>query len=268
MRRGAVVSYVKIAQDEPIAALLRHEAGTLAWLYSEGFSSKSLPQVQALEDAAPFTLLFLSPPDQPARQRPSEPDARDAGFLSDLASLNVSRAGVAEIFDQQAFDTYVQLIAAHDPESAVTLRAAMQLVIERFGSDGVSATPCHGDYGPWNTLELADGRVFVIDWEYGERRAPALTDLFHRLLMPACYVLNYSPRRVVEKLLSVRRSYKSCSAELPLGKSLPSDTSVVYRCRSGSGGRNADEHGRACPVPGNRIPGPRRMRSRYASAFV
>ena len=52
-----------------------------------------------------------------------------------------------------------------------------------------------------NTLELEDGSLFVIDWEYSRNQAPVLDDLFHRLYMPARYVRHLRPLEVVDELV-------------------------------------------------------------------
>jgi len=88
------------------------------------------------------------------------PDLNDARFLSALAVLDVSHASVAQVFDQDGFDTYVEMVLAHDPARVAILRRALQAVNVRFNARGVSTTPAHGDYGPWNTLRLADGGLF------------------------------------------------------------------------------------------------------------
>ncbi len=202
-RAGRVISYVKIGQDETVAALLEHEADMLAWLRRERFASENLPQILALKREQRLTLLFLSSPARPGRPRPPQPDVKDTRFLSGLASLGVSRAPIAEVLEGMGFDAYLKQTLAQNEKAAPVLQRAMERVKDSFETTGVSMTPCHGDYGPWNTLQLADGSLFVIDWEYGERRAPALTDVFHRLLMPACYLLHYGPCKVVDQLLSV-----------------------------------------------------------------
>jgi glycosyltransferase involved in cell wall biosynthesis len=157
----------------------------------------------AFERDQEFTLLFLSPPDLPAGRRPHRPDEPDVRFLVSLASLEMRRASVAEIFDQMGLDAYLQQPLAQDANVGPILRQARQMISSRLEASGVSITPSHGDYAPWNTLELADGSMFVIDWEYGQRRAAALTDLFHRVLMPTFYVSQYGPREVVDELFGL-----------------------------------------------------------------
>jgi glycosyltransferase involved in cell wall biosynthesis/thymidylate kinase len=204
-RAGTVISYVKIAQSPSVSRLLEREAQMLAWVHGQSFGDAIVPRVMALEHDAPFTLLFLSPPGQAVRRRPSRADAKDARFLMGLAGLGASRAKLEAIFDQQSFDRCLQQWLATDAQAAGVLQRAMRTVRERFDGAGVATTPAHGDYAPWNTLELADGSLFTIDWEYGERSAPVLTDLFHRVLMPALYLSQHEARQVVDDLLSLER---------------------------------------------------------------
>jgi glycosyltransferase involved in cell wall biosynthesis len=72
-----------------------------------------------------------------------------------------------------------------------------------FGVRAVRMGPAHGDYAPWNTLQMPDGVLYVFDWEHASTEAPLLTDLFHRVVMPARLVLRHTPRKVIERLSSL-----------------------------------------------------------------
>jgi glycosyltransferase involved in cell wall biosynthesis/thymidylate kinase len=202
-RAGRIVCYVKIAQDDSVRRLLEREADMLGWLPRGSLGGAGLPEVLALVRDEAFTLLFLSSPQQPVRQRLRAPDAQDAEFLAGLAAVDAGTAALAQAFDQKGFDAYLQQGLVADSAMAAILRQAIDTLHDRFALDGVSATPCHGDYAPWNTLQLTDSGLFVIDWEYGQRRAPALTDLFHRVFMPSLYVLGLSPFAAVDELLKL-----------------------------------------------------------------
>ena len=201
-KHGDVVGYVKIGPDEAVGAVTRHEAETLKWLHRHPSISLHVPSVIAFERDQEDILLFLSCPPTPGRKRTDQADARDAQFLSALASLEISKLGIAKIFDEMGIDAYLNLVRTSDVTKATVVQRAMEFLREQFAQNGVTVTPCHGDYAPWNTLERKDGSLFVIDWEYANRRMPALNDLFHRLFTSARYVRHLRPSQLVDEMLT------------------------------------------------------------------
>ena len=125
-RGGNIISYVKIAQDEPVSALLEHEANMLSWLHSEGFPVKDSRRFWRLEHEGQFTLLFLSPPANPRDNARINQMRRTPDFLSGLASLNVSKPPIAEVFDDMGFDAYLEQVLAQNREAAAILRLATE----------------------------------------------------------------------------------------------------------------------------------------------
>ena len=202
-RGGTVISYVKIAESEPVARLLRAEAEILDWLRSREFGAASIPHVLALAEHRDHRLLFVASPSKPAVQRPLEPDDDDARFLSALALLDLDTRPVSEAFDHAKLDAHLQRLQTSRPDVVAMLHTAIRTVEHVLGERGVVVTPCHGDYAPWNSLRLDDGTLYVFDWEYAKRSAPALSDLFHRILVPARLVLRQAPSTIMKRLLAL-----------------------------------------------------------------
>jgi glycosyltransferase involved in cell wall biosynthesis/thymidylate kinase len=201
-RAGQVIGYVKVARDDAVSALLHNEAEMLAWLPTTGFKAAELPAVLAFERDPTHTLLFISPPPtRPARHREHRADHKDAQFLRALGSINAGRMGVAEVMLQMQLDADLERTFALNLPALPIVRLAIQEIVRTLGAGGVAVSASHGDYAPWNTLELPDGRLFVIDWEYGKRRFPVLNDVFHRVFMPARLVSNERSREVIDRLL-------------------------------------------------------------------
>jgi glycosyltransferase involved in cell wall biosynthesis/thymidylate kinase len=202
-RGRALVSYVKITEDKSISALLQQEAEMLTWLHGKKFCDAIVPRVMAFDHHHEHTFLFLTSPAKPGRQRRLTADDTDVQFLSVLASLQADKASVAQILEQMGWETYLEHLERRDLNASELLRGAVQPIYSLLGRDGVRVTPSHGDYAPWHTLEVEDGRLYVFDWEYGTQRAPALSDLFHRVLMPARLILRQQPNRVIDRLLEL-----------------------------------------------------------------
>jgi glycosyltransferase involved in cell wall biosynthesis/thymidylate kinase len=198
---GRILSYVKIGSAPVHSALLQREAEMLEWLRETGLDSASFPQVIATEESEGHRLLFLTAPASPGRQWPLEPEDRDARFLADLASRSSAKVSVNEFSDKIGFTAFHAAMARSDASAADALQMAMVVIDDLLSGSGVRLAPCHGDFAPWNSLELQDGTLYVFDWEYGSRAAPALTDLFHRVLMPARLVLRQPAPAVVDRML-------------------------------------------------------------------
>jgi glycosyltransferase involved in cell wall biosynthesis len=184
--RAGVIAYGKVADTPEVARLLDNEAAMLRGLADRDLGPGVVPEVIGLDRADGLTLLLQGPPPGPARPRPLAPDGKDAAFLSALMGLDRRTVPLKSLFE----DT---------PDALERdVRAALATVFPA-GQAAVSAG--HGDYAPWNGLDLNDGRLFVFDWEYGRRDAPLLGDLFHRVLMPARLVRKTPPARLVARLL-------------------------------------------------------------------
>lgn len=202
-RDDKIIGYVKIGQNKMVGALLQHEAETLGWLQTYPAISPFIPTVRAFQRDNEDALLFLSSPLSYAVKRSHQADEKDVNFLTGLALLGTSKVNPREILDEAGLDTYLDFLRKDDATKALTVSQGMKFVEKHFAQHDMTATPSHGDYAPWNTLETDDGRLFVIDWEYARRRAPALNDLCHRLFTPARYVQRLQPRQLVDHLFTL-----------------------------------------------------------------
>jgi thymidylate kinase len=203
-RDNTAISYVKIGSNETVWQLLKREADLLAWLKEKGFRAAEIPSVQALQRSDEDALLFLSPPPEAAgRQRAYACDHDDVRFLLALDALEPTESSVADVFSRMQLDAYVQNLALSEAEPAAIVRDAMNAVRAALANSGVRVAACHGDYAPWNTLQVVDGRMFVFDWEYGRRRGVALGDLFHCVFSPPRLITHASAETAAQRLLDV-----------------------------------------------------------------
>jgi glycosyltransferase involved in cell wall biosynthesis/thymidylate kinase len=196
-----VVCYVKIGKTETVGVVLRHEVETLNQLEITTSLSQCVPKVLGLEEDQDDTLLFLSPPSKPAKKHPLQLDAKDVEFLLRVVGLHSTSAGISQVFDKMGLNAYLSEIRTNNATALAIVEQAVGLLVKHFEKRDVLLTFSHGDYAPWNTLELADGNLFVIDWEYANREAPALKDLLHRVFTPARNVRKLGPRELVNELL-------------------------------------------------------------------
>lgn len=200
---GRVVSYVKSGTLASHATRLEGEADMLAWLREVGFDGAAIPRVLATRRDDGRAWLFLSAPARPGSPRPLAPDAKDVQFLTALAALGRRTCVPAMLFGRDAWTRLVEATTRYDPSAAATLHAARSVVESHFAGDGFAVAAAHGDYAPWNALDLDDSRLYVFDWEHSSLAAPLLTDLFHRVFMPARLVQGHSASALVARLLRV-----------------------------------------------------------------
>jgi glycosyltransferase involved in cell wall biosynthesis len=200
---GRVLAYVKIAHDPLVRGLLEDEHRMLVWLRERGFDAAQLPEIRGFVTGSSETLLALGPPDAPAVRRGALADALDARFLLALGALDAAVTPLAEVLASMQLDRDLEHTFATNLPALPLVREAIAAIERALGAQGVKTCPCHGDYAPWNTLALPGGRLFVIDWEYGRRRAAALNDAFHRIFMPARLVANWRPREIIAQLLDL-----------------------------------------------------------------
>jgi hypothetical protein len=82
-----------------------------------------------------------------------------------------------------------------------TLKSALQWSTGKICKERVPLGLTHRDFTPWNTF-LADGRLFVFDWEYGRRNWPPLLDALHFVIQKGVLVNHESALSLWAKLFS------------------------------------------------------------------
>ena len=199
----ASFAYVKVARETNDAGALQHEAGMIAWMRDRLAGVAVLPDVLGIETVAQCRLLFVTAPPSRGAQRPVAPDRLDVAFLSRLAESSEERDTAERVLEKMEIERFVARLAAAGDRSTEIVRSAVVSACRAFGARRVRTAPAHGDYAPWNALTLADGALYVFDWEHSREQAPALDDLFHRVAMPARLVLQQSAPKVLERLYSL-----------------------------------------------------------------
>ena len=140
-------------------------------------------------------MLFLSAPDVESSARPIEIDHLDILFTELMLVRSVATLSLERLWDINFPAVFKENAVVQDS------RRVLDLLI---GVTGARVGPTHGDFAPWNTLGLEDGRLFVFDWEYYQSDAPLLCDLFQRMFMPDWLVDRLMPDAAVSHLITMR----------------------------------------------------------------
>ncbi len=202
-RNKKIIAYAKVGSGEVVHKLLEREKNVLKGLEIKGFSAANVPRVLAFESCGEDNLLVLSSPGQVGLQRPLQPDDKDVTFITKSVVQYTRILSIDEMHNCMGFEARIGQLQAADNRTADLLRHSMECVHKILESSGVKVAHCHGDYTPWNTLELANGSLYVFDWEYASDNSPCLNDLFHRVMMPARLVLRQRPNRTIDQLLDL-----------------------------------------------------------------
>jgi glycosyltransferase involved in cell wall biosynthesis/thymidylate kinase len=199
-RSGAIICYVKIAASATAKTLLDAETRALARL-DGALANKDIliPRLlgHALQDGLQF--LALSAPPTRGKRRPVTLDVQDIDALSALLPPVSCREPVEYVLDAAGFG------ASHRGQPGIFPSCLVHAcdMVATLLADGVYTGLAHGDYAPWNTLALETGQIFVYDWEYSTAAAPLLTDLCHRIFMPARLVEHMTAEKLIPTLLAL-----------------------------------------------------------------
>jgi len=202
-QEGRAVAYVKISENAAVTGLLRNEARMLNWLDGCNLRSAVLPKCLGTAECSNSSLIFLGPPPGRARQRSAKVSSSEVEFLEELNSLNSESIAPEEFFADWEMDTIASPRDTETTKCAELLARCTDVARTSLVQSGVRVGAGHGDFAPWNTLDLEDGRLFVFDWEYGSKQSVALADVFHRLIMPARLLEGLPARKIVDRIFAL-----------------------------------------------------------------
>jgi glycosyltransferase involved in cell wall biosynthesis/thymidylate kinase len=198
-RQGTIVAYVKIGSTDVAKKLIEAEALALSRLDPPALATGvSVPRVLARSTLDDSSLLALSAPLSPGRQRSTMLDEHDIRMLESLIPDRPRIKPLDQVLGIIGFRETDTVVRGVNPELIKHVREA----IESLLGHGVRVGPAHGDYVPWNSLMLNDGSLYVFDWEHANE-APLLSDFFHRVFMPDRLVNGgFPPRVAMSRLLA------------------------------------------------------------------
>lgn len=172
---GEILGYIKLPLTEAATKCLRHEAAFLKELANFAPLRPHLPKVLHAGPWGSGHVLFVS--GGPADQGPAEFGASHDNFLKTLWAAQSSDKPGSLIVEKVAARWRR---AAHelDPELRALGEKALARASRELAGVKLRCGITHGDFAPWNT-RLADGRLFVFDWECADWETPNQWDAFH-----------------------------------------------------------------------------------------
>lgn len=185
-RGNKILGYCKLTENDEIAALFEKEARLLETLHEKGFHD--LPKCLLLERLNDGTTLFL----QSTRKTLASEVTHEWSGLHDDFLKRLGQATLQHLkFEESDYFRTLQALAENrewlpiEVDSAV-LRRALEEVCHRWQGRKVAFSAYHADFTPWNMF-VADGRLFVFDWEYARLTYPPMLDRYHFFTQTAIF---------------------------------------------------------------------------------
>lgn len=199
---GRIKGYAKLTRNPQVRQLLMHEAATLEQLNGLGLQTAYVPKVLFAGDHGDSTLLVTDTLKSSRTPTMTQFTAAHRAFVQELAQNTAAAHPV------HAGDIAKDFRARFDrirPHLEKTWRRRLNDAIGTLEAQPMlqlDAGLSHGDFTPWNTF-MADGRLYVFDWEYAEQARPTSNDIIH-------FVLNQPQTRC----LPVRAKIETAMASL------------------------------------------------------
>jgi hypothetical protein len=172
---GEILGYIKLPLTDAAPERVRHEAEILDRLSSHPALRAHIPRVLYSGEWGDGAILFQS--GGPSRPGPILFNRQCEDFLRLLRGIHTAEKPGQVLWEE---------VAAHwrktEPSLGSGWRALGQAALAKAKREieGVmlSCGVAHGDFVPWNT-RVADGRLYVFDWESASWEAPTSWDSFH-----------------------------------------------------------------------------------------
>ena len=179
--RGKLKGFAKLTRNPQVRELLMHEAATLEHVNELGLQTAHLPKVLFAGDLGDSTLLVTDTLKTPRTPTTTQFTAAHRAFVQELAQKTAAAHPVHAGDIARDFRGRLDRIRPHLQETWLQRLDAAIAALEAQPTLELHAGLSHGDFTPWNTF-MANGRLYVFDWEYAEQARPAGNDIIHFVL--------------------------------------------------------------------------------------
>lgn len=175
---GRVVAFAKLATSPAAKEAVQREALSLRALSKHATLDGSVPRVIAESEISDAAVNVVTP--GPRGAGPSafgEPHRQFLALLAEATGRQMRFEGSPMWERMQASrpDSASRLPTDWDGRIAVVFRR----LCDRLGPRELTMSMAHRDFGPWNTRQHRDGRLFVLDWEGSQFGMIPLYDFFN-----------------------------------------------------------------------------------------
>ena len=195
-RTGEVLGYVKVGWNETTKQLVRNEAQTLAIL-QDLVLSFATPQLLYFGELGDKVLCVQGPPPSGVHSAPGQLTTEYIKVLCTLAEMGVRWQYLEETTFWQRIINRAQKVQ-HLYWRHLLLKAISE-VKEQWKGEKIPLHFAHGDFTPWNAFWV-NGQLYLYDWEYAQKEAPAGYDLFHFMVRTMRLVKGYTAVEVIRTI--------------------------------------------------------------------
>lgn len=192
--RGETLAYVKVGWNDATNALVQNEASILRQLASTSLTSFAIPRLLHAGWWNRCYLCVLSSPNVEVESAPKEMGPLYLKIIVELASSHIRSIPLKETSFWKDLSQRRDKVSNSYYEHV--LGQGMRVVEERLNEVSLPFHFCHGDFAPWNAKRV-NGNLFLFDWEYAQREAPAGWDLFHFLIQTQSLLKKEVPGQIV-----------------------------------------------------------------------
>jgi hypothetical protein len=199
--RGEVLGYAKVGWNEATKELVNNESRVLQSLGQRHLPFR-IPTVLYANNDGNWSVCIQAPPPSNVQPAPRGLQGEYITALCAFAAMGVERQALEETLFWQRIVTRVQNVQSAYWRQLLT--RMLQTVLEQWQCKKVPLHLAHGDFTPWNALQV-DGRLYLYDWEYSLNPVPAAYDLFHFLVQTGWLVEGRKPRDILRMVLEQSR---------------------------------------------------------------
>ena len=180
-RRGKLKGFAKLTRNANVRQLLLHEANTLKYVSNLGLQTAYVPKVLFAGDIGNVHMIVTDTLKTPRTKTKTHFAVEHRAFLQELAEKTTPKDPVSVEVIAKDFRTRFNRISPHlENVWCGRLEKAIS-ALEGQSTLKLGAGLSHGDFTPWNTF-MANGRLYVFDWEYAEESRPISNDIIHFVL--------------------------------------------------------------------------------------
>lgn len=176
--RGNIKGFAKLTRNPQVHKLLQHESKTLEFVNTLGLQTVHVPKVLFFGDLAGSTLLVTDTLKTPSTSTTTHFTAAHRAFVQELAQKTASPSPVPLGTIAKDFRSRFENVRAELDSSWLKRLETAIAALEAQSTFQLTVGLSHGDFTPWNTF-MANGRLYVFDWEYAERAGPTSNDIIH-----------------------------------------------------------------------------------------
>lgn len=207
-KKGEILGYIKLSENDDIDKLLKNEAEILGDLLGLELKSGLFPKVIYNGELKGTNVLILDTLKSVHSTFSSKLSDRHINFLSEIF---LKTARVSKYMESRFSESLRERLEDLKNRRLETERLeikglkdlyerSLDYVDKEIGRVEIPFGLCHRDFTPWNTF-FYNGQIYAFDWEYAKRDYPPMLDIFHFIVQDGITVRHLKPNGLLKRVL-------------------------------------------------------------------